>query len=458
MFAPGDTVLVAFSGGPDSTALVHILMLQSERYGIRLHLAYLNHNLRGKESAEEQRFVEGMAKELGLPLEIRTLTKRESQELSERSLESRARAHRLAFLEEAASRVGADEIATGHTFDDQVETLLMRLFVGTGQEGFVGIRAVSGAFVRPLLETPKKSLLKFLGDNAIDYVQDSTNLGGAALRNRIRHRLVPTINEVFGSHALAKLASFSRLVALDSQVLDETAQNAYQNATCEVDGRPALLVEALRKMRPAVHNRVVKQALTELGLPRQSIYSRHIASVIAVAASHNPEASIKLPGAVNVTRHGGAIVFGAPDAVPSDYPPFECELSVPGSAQLPSREVTITASAIESPVRAIPVSNTDALLSADVCLQCGTRLILRSAKGQDTFIPLGMGQEVRVCRFLKKQKVSRFERLNHPLITRRDGTVLWVVGQRIDERARITEASRGGVRLTLRNVQLDLNG
>ncbi|HUT02340.1 MAG TPA: tRNA lysidine(34) synthetase TilS, partial [bacterium] len=125
MFAPGDTVLVAFSGGPDSTALVHILMLQSERYGIRLHLAYLNHNLRGKESAEEQRFVEGMAKELGLPLEIRTLTKRESQELSERSLESRARAHRLAFLEEAASRVGADEIATGHTFDDQVETLLM---------------------------------------------------------------------------------------------------------------------------------------------------------------------------------------------------------------------------------------------------------------------------------------------------------------------------------------------
>jgi len=452
MFATGDTVLVAFSGGPDSTALVHILMLQSERYGIKLHLAYLNHNLRGAESAEEQRFVEAMAEQLGLPIETRALTEQESQELSKGSLESRARAVRRAFLEETASRVGANKIATGHTFDDQVETLLMRLFVGTGQDGFAGIRAVSGLFVRPLIDTPKESLLKFLGDNAINYVQDSTNLGGAALRNRIRHRLVPAIDEVFGPHASAKLVSFSKLVARDSQVLDEIAQNAYQQASCEVNGRPALLIESLRGMRPAVRNRVVRKMLFEIGLPRQSINAQHIATVAAIAASHNPEARTKLPGAVSAARHGDAIVFGAPDPAPSTYPPFQCELRVPGSAEIPSRHRRVVASAVETPAGAVPESKMEALLAADICLECGPELILRSAGDQDTFIPLGMGQQVRVYNFLKRQKVPRHERTNYPLITRRDGVVLWVVGQRIDNRARITETSRGGVRLTLRHV------
>jgi len=453
MFARSDKVLVAFSGGPDSTALVHILHLQSERYGIALHLAYLNHRLRGRESDAEQDFVERTAKRLGLPLETRVLTDDEAERVSARSAESRARGIRLEFLKSAAETVGAQKIATGHTFDDHVETLLMRLFTGTGPQGFAGIHAISGLFVRPLIETPKDVLLKFLSDNAIGYVQDSTNLSSNHLRNRVRRHLVPRIVETFGPHAPSKLASFSEIVTAEADVVEEIAAGAYCDARREVDDRPALLVDALKRMKPAVRNRVLKLALSEMNFPDQSIYSRHIASIAALAASGNPQARTKLPGGVNVARKGDLIVFGAPDATRDAYPSFRCELTVPGQVLIPFRNLAISAKTVDVPAHTIPTSGTEALLDADVCLECGSELVVRSLEPQDTIVPLGMTERVRVSEFLKKHAVPRQERQNYPLLTRQDGSVLWVVGQRIDDEARITESTSYGLLITLSRSQ-----
>ncbi len=453
MFAQGDTVLVAFSGGPDSTALVHILDLQSQRYGISLHLAYLNHRLRGRESDAEQDFVERTAKRLGLPLETRALSEEEAERVSARSIESQARAIRLEFLKNAARAVGAQKIATGHTFDDHVETLLMRLFTGTGPDGFAGIRAISGVFVRPLIETPKKDLLKFLSDNSIDYVQDSTNLSSDFLRNRVRGHLIPSIVKTFGPHAPSKLASFSRIVTAEADVVKEMAAGAYRDARCEVDGRPALLVDALKSMKPAVRNRVLKLLLSEMNFPEQSIYSQHIASIAALAVSRNSQARAKLPGGMNVARKGDVIVFGGPDAAHDAYPPFRCGLMVPGQVPIPFTNLSMSARIVDVPAHAIPANRTEALLDADVCLACGRELIVRSLEPQDTFVPLGMTQRVRVSEFLKKRKAPQSERLNYPLVTRQDGKVLWVVRQRIDDEARITESASSGLLLSLRRVQ-----
>ncbi|MBN2209698.1 MAG: tRNA lysidine(34) synthetase TilS [Candidatus Coatesbacteria bacterium] len=449
MFAPGDKVLVAFSGGPDSTALVHILRLKSERCGISLHLAYLNHRLRGGESDAEQGFVERTAKQLSLPIEMRALSEDESRQLLAGSVEAQARAVRLEFLRDAAEAVGAQKIATGHTFDDHVETLLMRLFTGTGPEGFAGIQAISGMFVRPLIETPKDDLLKFLSDNSIEYFQDSTNLSCDYLRNRVRRDLVPRIVETFGPHALLKLASFSRVITFESEIVADVAAAAYLEARCELDGRLALSVDALKSARPAIRNRVLKLALSEMDFPDQSIYSRHIASIAALAASANPHARTRLPGGVNVARCGDVIVFGAPDASNDAYLYFRSELTVPGRAVIPSAHLVVSARIVDGLAHTMPAGQGEALLDAGVCLVCGDKLIVRSLGPRDSFTPLGMSQCVQIPDFLKKQKVKRQERQNYPLITRQDGKVLWVLGQRIDDDARVTESTTSGLLLTL---------
>ena len=452
MFARGEKVLIAFSGGSDSTALVHILLLQSERYGIRLHLAYLNHNLRGDESQAEQRFVEDTAERLGLPLELRVLTEDEAEVISARSTEAHARAIRLQFLEDTAEKVGAEKIATGHTFNDHVETLIMRLFTGTGPDGFAGIKPVSGMFVRPLIETPKDALLGFLSDNSIGYIQDSTNSSCEFLRNRVRRHLIPKIIEAFGPHAPLKLASFSKIIAAEGEIVEEIAVAAYREARRRVDERSALDVEALKRLKPAVRNRVLRLALSDMKFPHQSISSRHLASIAAIATSRNPEARTKLPGGVTVGRKGDIIVFGAPDARQDTCPSFKRELTVPGEVPIPFRNLIVSAKIVNAPAHAIPSSKAEAMLDADVCLKCGDSLIVRSLEQRDAFIPLGMKQRVPVIDFLKKSGVHRYERLNHPLLTREDGKVLWVVGERIDDEARISKSTRSGVLLSLRPV------
>ncbi len=197
LIEPGDRVLVAFSGGPDSTVLLHFLFLFSEELGYRVGVAHFNHMLR-REAAEEEDFCRRRASEYDLPFFSAREDVRGFAEERGMNLEEAARHLRYAFLEKVAQGEGYNKIATGHTLSDQAETLLYRLLRGAGVSGLSSIALLKeGRYIRPLLGVSRSEIMDFLKRTGIPFLQDPSNLDLSFDRNWLRHSLIPFIGERF---------------------------------------------------------------------------------------------------------------------------------------------------------------------------------------------------------------------------------------------------------------------
>jgi tRNA(Ile)-lysidine synthase len=189
-----DHLLLAVSGGPDSVALLRVMMLLSSEYDLRLTTAHLNHGLRGAEAQREEAFVRKLCAEMGIACICKTIDIRMLQLGSGMSIEEIGREERYRYLDETAEACGAGKIATGHHRDDQAETVLINLLRGCGPEGLKGIPPVrDGRIIRPLLHVGRGEILEFLNREGLSYMTDSSNLSRLFLRNRIRHELIPEL-------------------------------------------------------------------------------------------------------------------------------------------------------------------------------------------------------------------------------------------------------------------------
>ena len=163
MFKAGEHVLVAVSGGADSTALLWCLSEAAPGLGLQLTAAHLNHSLRGEESDADERFVRTLSAEIGIGFVSRKLDIRKRAAVARKNLEEAAREARYDFLRQTADRLGATRVALGHNLNDQAETVLMRLIRGTGLEGLSGIHPVlDDLFIRPLLECSRADIIRYL--------------------------------------------------------------------------------------------------------------------------------------------------------------------------------------------------------------------------------------------------------------------------------------------------------
>jgi tRNA(Ile)-lysidine synthase len=218
----GTTMLLAVSGGPDSTALLHGAARLAPGRGWHLAVAHLDHALRAG-SAGEAAAVAASAKGLGLPVEVRRTDVQALAAAEHRSVEDAGRQARYRFLGEAAARLGPEAlIATAHTADDAAETVLLRLARGSGLRGVRGIPQRRGSIVRPLLQARRATLRAALDAAGIEYVTDPSNADAAHARNRVRADLLPALERV-SSAAVDALLRFGRLAADDDDLLDALA-------------------------------------------------------------------------------------------------------------------------------------------------------------------------------------------------------------------------------------------
>ena len=187
-----DTLVVAFSGGPDSTALLHALVELKERLAIELVVAHLDHGQR-PDSARDADYCRQQARQLNLSVVTEALP-------PEPCGEAQLREHRYEFLARQAHTVGARSVATGHTASDSVETLMMNLLRGAGPRGLSGIAPVSShhgvRILHPLIDVERIDVLRFLATRGASYLEDPTNDDESRLRNRIRHDLLPSLEAI----------------------------------------------------------------------------------------------------------------------------------------------------------------------------------------------------------------------------------------------------------------------
>ena len=218
----GATIVLAVSGGPDSTALLHGAAALAPDQGWRLTVAHLDHGLR-ETSAGEGALVASTAAGLGLPAEVQRVEVAGLAASEHRSLEDAGRQARYRFLEEVAAGLGPEAlIATAHTADDAAETVLLRLVRGSGLRGLRGIPARRGRIVRPLLHARRAVLRAALDAAGISYLTDPSNTDLAHARNRVRAELLPAL-ERLNPAAVEALVRFGRLASDDDDLLDALA-------------------------------------------------------------------------------------------------------------------------------------------------------------------------------------------------------------------------------------------
>ncbi len=216
-----DRILLAVSGGPDSVALLHIMCCVLPEYRLHIEVAHLEHGLRGEASREDQRFVQELCKRLGIRFHTKGVDVFHAREKIE-SVEEAARRFRLEYLYGLLRQFGFDSIATGHTRDDNVETIIFRLLSGTGPSGFSGIRPRCGRIIHPMLNCTKSELKKYLASGNHAFRIDHTNYCVSYRRNKIRREIIPRFNEI-NSRSSEHVLNLAQIIHEEDQLMNAEA-------------------------------------------------------------------------------------------------------------------------------------------------------------------------------------------------------------------------------------------
>jgi tRNA(Ile)-lysidine synthase len=454
LVARGGRVAVALSGGPDSVALVYLLLeLQAAGELSVAGLAHFNHQLRGAEADGDEAFCRAMAETLGLPFEAGRGDVRALARSERRSVEDAARAARYAFLEAAADRLAAEVIAVGHSADDQAETFLLRLIRGAGPRGLAGIRPRSGRIVRPLIDIPRVDLRQYQASRQLDSRVDSSNADLDIPRNRVRHELLPYLQREFSPGISAVLAREAAIARVDEDRLQQEAIDLAASIVLRSTSAVDVDRVALTSLHPALASRVARVALQALA-PDTFIGFDHIERLLRFAREGSRGAALSLPGQQAVHR-GSRIVLGPEpprggSARQSNS--FRFPLSIPGEVMLGDQGWAISAERadwLDRPGAAGPARS----VSVAVALEPGSLpLAIRSRRPGDRFRPLGLGHGKKLQDFLVDRKVPRDSRDRLPLVVDRDDRIVWVVGESVAEDFRVTEPSRGVILLKARRL------
>jgi tRNA(Ile)-lysidine synthase len=334
MARSGDHVLVAVSGGADSVALLHCLCALAGSLGLRLTAAHLNHELRGEESARDERFVRTLCASMGVPLVCESIDVAGRAASRKQNLEEAARRIRYGFLRRAAAEAGAARIAVGHTLDDQAESVLLRLLRGSGARGLAGIHPVLGGdVIRPLLEISRAEILAYLDALGLDHREDSTNTCLSNRRNRIRHELLPYLRENFNPGILEALARSAGLAREAAGFLEAHSRELYASLR---EPRPdgfAISCDSLVRFHPAVQKQILFHAIRESRGSVRGVSAAHIASLLGLAGGGRSGRSVRLPGGVCIARQFQHLLFSA--VANGSGSAFSYELALPGECTVP---------------------------------------------------------------------------------------------------------------------------
>jgi len=432
MFTPGELVIVAVSGGPDSVALLHLLDKIKGELGIDIHVFHLDHGLRGDQSAEDALFVRQLADRLNLASTIVGL----GPEVLKRrggSLQAAARLQRLEELCLLAQRLSTNKVAVGHNQDDQAETVLMRVLRGTGLRGLTGIhpaRQVNGlTFVRPLLATPRLQIDQYCRDNELLPRYDESNSRPDYLRNRIRLELLPMLRREYNPAILRNLADMAGVLQEEDALMEEIASEALARAANHNEER-SYLAKNLLAEQVAVLRRSLRMAARRVMGPDYDLGLQPITNVIQLLLKSHGSHRLDLPGGLQAFVEYGHLQFVQPQA--QTFTASEWQISPSGVTEIPELGIRVLASH-ETGLR------TWGTACFDQDLLPGP-LTLRFRNQGDRIYPVGMKGSKKLQDILVDAKVPQRIRGQIPLLTSGE-EVCWLIGYRLDRRFLATDST-----------------
>ena len=404
MIVRGDTVWVAFSGGADSSCLLHILNELKSGLGITLKAVHINHNLRGKESDKDELFCRETCSALGIGLDVHHVHVKEYASENKLTIEQAARILRYGVFEKECR----GKVALAHNMNDNAETVLMNLLRGSGTAGLSGIRPVAGNYIRPLLKTSRKSIEKYCSANGIKYVDDSSNNETVFFRNAIRHEILPKITEITNKDVIAVIDRASESIFLDNEFIESAAEEAYQEFVNEETEGISIDNEGVKKLHKAIAARILRKAVADIKGDLKDIEARHTSLLMEMVGENRTGAAIDLPGGVKaLVQFGKTMVY-----VDNPVKEYEYTMPVQGKIFIKERNLDIITDICDIMETGDPEGDVH-YFSTDICKD-GFKI--RNRRNGDIIKPWkGIGT-VKLKKFFIDRKVERPSRNNRFLI------------------------------------------
>lgn len=435
MLVCGDHVLVAVSGGADSTALLHLLYSLKSDLGIRLAIAHLNHGLRGQASDNDAQFVNTLANKMALPCHYKKVRLEPS---SPGSLEEHGRQARYTFFQQVTTQHGYTKIALAHHMDDNAEAVLMHLLRGSGIRGLAGIPPVRDEkIIRPLIDSSRAQILSFLDHHNIAFVEDASNRDLRYERNRIRHHLLPLLRNNYNTNVTAALHRTAGLCWQEEQWLHHhLAPLLNKTVSMPELGVMTLNVRRLTQQPLAVQRRLVREGLRQWHGDLKRIQINHIDKVIELV---NPVAVGKrlcLPNRIGVIRTSDKLCFtyrserGFSLAAPSKSYCYEIALPAKQAIII---EIPEAGQRLRFSCAPFSLNENQKAASVDTILldrdHLTFPLTLRNFRPGDRMQLPGMQGRQKIKKLFNTLKIPEQQRHSAPLLLSGE-CIVWVVGIR----------------------------
>ncbi|MHC4228089.1 MAG: tRNA lysidine(34) synthetase TilS [Planctomycetota bacterium] len=457
LFDSAEKLLLAVSGGADSTALLYVMHALKAGNVLtgELVCAHTNHRLRAAESDMDQEFVVAQAAKLKLPVTTRRLDVRGSARRNKLSIETAARQLRIEALIDIAKESKCDAIVTAHQKNDNAETLIQRLSRGTGLRGLAGIWparvfASEIEFVRPLLCVTRGEIIEYLRERNIEWRQDHTNADCAYRRNYIRHRLLPAVQRDCTSSVVEQLSGLARSARRFYGVICRRVDEVWPSLAECADEKIVLDLEIFLNQAKPVKVELIRRSLVNLGCGERDLNQRHYEHVLQLASQNVSGRKMELPGGFAVWRDYGCLVFSGNRLV-GQAPPYigldkHVTLNVPGKTRFGkySIEATIFEAGRNGLVQ-FKTGKTEDIEWFDL-ERIKPPLIVRFRRPGDRFIPLGLAQEKKLGKFLTAQRIPHPMRRKVLVVADSEKTI-WVCPVRISEQAKVTDETRRIIQL-----------
>lgn len=466
LLRPGDRVVVGVSGGPDSLCLLHLLHTLAPTLQLSLHVAHLNHGLRGAAADDDAAFVAATAAAWGWPSTVEQADVAALAAASRSSLEEAARNARYAFLARVAATQQARVVAVGHNADDQAETVLMHFLRGSGLDGLRGMQpasplpaltpaAASLTLIRPLLFTPRTEIEAYCAAHDLAPRQDASNADLTFFRNRLRHELLPLLAS-YNPQLRTTLGRTAAALAADADLLHGQLTAVWPTLVRdENEGALVFDLAAWRALPLSLQRMTLRAAVQRLRVHLRDLGFEHVEEAVWLLRAGSTGDQATLPAGLRVTLAYDyfTVSAGMPPAPPAPQLPADrLALPVPGSVNMAEWRVE-TALLDRAALPAGWQSNADpwqAWLDADAL---GPTPTLRVRRTGERFQPLGLAGEKLLAEFFTDTKTPAAVRARWPLLAASDDHIAWVCGLRMAGHAAIHAATTRVLHVRLRVEQ-----
>jgi tRNA(Ile)-lysidine synthase len=447
LLSPGERILVAVSGGPDSVALLHLLYELREELGVDLEVAHLQHGIRGEEAKQDARFVAELAELLKLPFHLKEIDlPRMKSNAGKGNLEAWAREERYRFFADVVRERKLDKVAMAHTEDDQAETVLMWLLRGTGMKGLSGMsplhhhRVAAGdsmetlTVIRPLIGVSKAEIVEYLEDRKLNYRLDRSNLDSSLLRNWIRLELLPKIQQRVGSGFSARLSRQAELLRDEDSFLAELARKSYESM-CDSNG---LSLAALLREPEALQRRILRHWIGRTRGHLRGLEFVHIDEFLRLMNEGPPQGRLAIPGGWELVREYNRIKLSKASRSLKRIC-YSYHFTVGALLRIPEAGMQLSSKQVDTP---FGPKATDPLESMFDLGELPGPLVVRNFRRGDRLKPLGMsGHHKKLKDLFIDMKVPLSVRATLPLLTTGD-EILWVPGYAQSEIARVSAKTK----------------